>query len=139
MEAKVAKSASNRNAMGMIDTIVTFQNGAWYARHAGCYCDVSKWRTFGTDTPTTSFLDFSRRDRFSCAAGFGLYSEAREYLCFSRCLATPALPRMPEVFNFSSFLRVSGNAATKTVRTDYFILGFPRKGPWIQGTLGFAL
>ena len=40
--------------MGM-DTIVTFQNGAWHARHAGCYCDVSKWRRFGTDTPKTSF------------------------------------------------------------------------------------
>ena len=34
--------------------------GAWRARHAGCYFDVSRWRRFGTDTPTTSFLDFSR-------------------------------------------------------------------------------
>ena len=44
-------------------TIVTFQNGAWHAGlnyllHADC--DVSRWRRFGTNTPTTSFLDFSR-------------------------------------------------------------------------------
>ena len=25
-----------------------------------CYCDVSRWRRFGTDRITTSFLDFSR-------------------------------------------------------------------------------
>ena len=132
VEAKVAKSAGNGNAMGMMDTIATFQNGAWYARHAGYYCDVSKWRRFGTDTPTTSFLDFSRKDRFSCAAGFGLYRETHECLFFSRRLATLGLPRMPEVFNFSSFLIVCGDAATKTVRTGHFILGFSRKDPLIQ-------
>ena len=93
----------------------------------------------GKRPPTTSFLDFSSRDRLSCAAGFGLYSETPECLCFSRCLATLGLPRMPEVFNFSSFLIVCGDAATKTVRTGYFILGFSRTDPWIQGTLGFAL
>ena len=93
----------------------------------------------GKRPPTTSFLDFSRRDRLSCAAGFGLYSETRECLCFSRCLATLGLPRMPEVFNFSSFLIVCGDATTETVRTGYFILGFSRTDPWIQGTLGFAL
>ena len=26
---------------------------------SACYFDVSRWRRFGTDTPTTSFLDFS--------------------------------------------------------------------------------
>ena len=93
----------------------------------------------GKRPPTTSFLDFSSRDRLSCAAGFGLYSETPECLCFSRCLATLGLPRMPEVFNFSSFLIVCGDVATKTVRTGYFILGFSRTDPWIQGTLGFAL
>ena len=46
--------------MRMMDTILMFQNGAWHARHAGCYCDVSRWRRFGTNTPTTSFLDFWR-------------------------------------------------------------------------------
>ena len=40
-----------RNVTGMMDTIVTFQNGAWHARHAGCYCNVSRWRRFGADTP----------------------------------------------------------------------------------------
>ena len=62
-----------------------------------------------------------------------IYSEARECLCFSRCLATLGLPRMPEVFNFSSFLIVCGDAATKTVCTGYFILGFPRKRPLDPG------
>ena len=32
-----AETQRLRNAMGMMDTIVTFQNGAWHARHAGCY------------------------------------------------------------------------------------------------------
>ena len=31
-----------------------------HARYAGCYCDVSCWCRFGTNTPTTSFLDFWR-------------------------------------------------------------------------------
>lgn len=39
-------------------TMVTFQNGAWHVRHAGCYCDFSRWRRFGTDTPTTLFFEF---------------------------------------------------------------------------------
>ena len=39
----------------------TFQNGAWNARHAGCYCDVSRWHRIGTDTPTASFLDNMHR------------------------------------------------------------------------------
>jgi len=48
-----AKIQGLRNALGTgtrMDTIVAFQNGAWYARHAGCHCDVSRWRRFGTDT-----------------------------------------------------------------------------------------
>ena len=36
----------------------TLQNGAWHDQHAGCYCDISRWRRFGTNTPTASFLDF---------------------------------------------------------------------------------
>ena len=34
VEAKIQRL---RNAMGVMDTIVTFQNGAWHAQHAGCY------------------------------------------------------------------------------------------------------
>ena len=43
----------------MRDTIVTFQDGAdlvdsvpprQRAKHPGYYCDVSRWRRFGTDT-----------------------------------------------------------------------------------------
>ena len=34
VEAKIQRL---RNAMGVIDTIVTFQNGAWHARYGGCY------------------------------------------------------------------------------------------------------
>lgn len=30
-------------ALGMMDTIVTFPNGTWYVRYDGYYCDVSKW------------------------------------------------------------------------------------------------
>ena len=41
-----------RNVLG------TLQNGAWHARHVGCYCDISRWRRFGTNTLTASFLDF---------------------------------------------------------------------------------
>ena len=37
-----------------------FQNGAWHARHGGCYCDLFRWRRFGPDKPATSFLDFLR-------------------------------------------------------------------------------
>ena len=59
MEAKIQRS---RNALGTEHnghdaTIVTFQNGAWYARHAGCYCDASRWRRFGTDKPINNLLD----------------------------------------------------------------------------------
>ena len=43
-----------RNALGM----GTLQNGAWHVRPAGCYCDISRWRRFGTNTPMASFLDF---------------------------------------------------------------------------------
>ena len=48
VEAKVQRL---RNAMGMMDTIVPFQNGAWHARNSGCYCKVSRWRRLRTDTP----------------------------------------------------------------------------------------
>ena len=34
VEAKIQRL---RNAMGEMDTIVTFQNGAWHAQQAGCY------------------------------------------------------------------------------------------------------
>ena len=50
-----------RNAMGMMDTIVTFQNGAWHARHAGCYRKFQDGADLEpTHRSTTSFLDFSR-------------------------------------------------------------------------------
>ena len=50
VEAKIQRL---RNAMGVMDTIVTFQNGAWYARHAGS--QVSTWRRFGTRLRAVSF------------------------------------------------------------------------------------
>ena len=37
-------------------TIVTFQNGAWHARHAGCHCDISWCCKFATDTQQPLFL-----------------------------------------------------------------------------------
>ena len=51
-DPKVAKRAGIRNAMGMMDTIVTFQNGAWHARHAG--------PLEPTHRSATPFRDFSR-------------------------------------------------------------------------------
>ena len=46
-DPNVTKRAGNGNVMGMMATvvtqtsIVTFQNGAGYARHAGYHCDIS--------------------------------------------------------------------------------------------------
>ena len=48
MEAKIQRL---RNAMGMMDTIVTFQNGAWHAQEAGCYRKFQDGAHFWTDTP----------------------------------------------------------------------------------------
>ena len=42
---------------------MAFQNGTWHARHAGCYCHISRWRRCGTNiltTPTIYFLVSSR-------------------------------------------------------------------------------
>ena len=108
---------------GMLDAIVTFQNGAGLEPiHRHPLFSISRAEIVFHARPVSVFI-----------------SETRECLCFSSCLATLGLPRMPEVFNFSSFLIVCGDAATKTVRTGYFILGFSRTDSWIQGTLGFAL
>ena len=46
-DPNVTKRAGNGNVMGMMATvvtqtsIVTFQNGSWPTRHAGCHCDIS--------------------------------------------------------------------------------------------------
>ena len=53
VEAKIQRL---RNAMGMMDTMVPFQNGAWHARNSGCYCKVSRWHRLRTDTAKIIFV-----------------------------------------------------------------------------------
>ena len=109
--------------LGMLDAIVKFQNGAGLEpTHRQPLFSISRAEIVFHARPVS----------------VSIVKRANAFF-FSRCLAALGLPRMQEVFNFSSFLIVCGDAATKTVRTGYFILGFSRTNPWIQGTLGFAL
>ena len=59
---------ATEQTLGMLDVIVTFQNGAERnVGHAGCYFDVPRWRRFGTDT--SSLLDFSRSEHAQATHG----------------------------------------------------------------------
>ena len=65
----MGQSASTIEYNDSSHSIDSFQDGAKQnARHAGCYCDVSRWRRFETDTQPP-FLDFSRLEHAQTAHG----------------------------------------------------------------------